>query len=163
MLERRRREGKGRSTPRLAPTPSRSTQLSNSRLKNLFLLSPNVQSARSRINGPGGGGGGKCNDGGGRRTDHPQGVCGARARRKFGSRAHPVSPPSLGRARSPGLSPETVKSHLASKPSPASPLAALRPPLPPRAPPPLGRTRTNSPPSRRRSDLRAWGGGGDAE
>lgn len=47
--------GKGRRraciTLRLPRTPSTSTQLSNSRLRNLFLLSLNVQSQRSCING----------------------------------------------------------------------------------------------------------------
>lgn len=72
-------------TLRLPRTPSRSTQLPNSRLKNLLLLSPNVQSQRSCINGVSVGGDvgeAKGNDGGGQRTDNPTpppAVCGARA------------------------------------------------------------------------------------
>lgn len=90
-------------------------------------------------------------------------------RRKFGSRVDPVSPPSFCRGLNSGLSPETVKSHLAFKTPPASPLSALRfPPLPPPAHPPLpassplplGRTRTNSPPSRAAQISETGGAGG---
>lgn len=49
--DRGKRRIRGCITLRLPRTPSTSTQLSNSRLRNLFLLSLNVQSQRSCING----------------------------------------------------------------------------------------------------------------